>query len=239
MNFKIDCIIIDDDPEVVAYTKAMIGEIPFLNLVAAYATPTVAIDILAAGEVKLIFLDINLPGINGMAFAETIYDPFDPNRPRVIFISGSEGYVRGGYKVDALDYLLKPFTFEDVFKAAYKAKIIFESQARLNAGDDFIMLKVEHELVRMPYEKILYIESVKDYVKVCLSEGPPVTALSTLKSLEERLPSNQFLRIHRSFIVAVKKIDSIHNYTVKIGKTVIPVSDPYKPGFRQQFKAWF
>ncbi|MBS1523222.1 MAG: response regulator transcription factor [Bacteroidetes bacterium] len=237
MNFKINCIIIDDDPEVVTYVKAYISDIPFLNLVATYTSSALAIERLVADDVKLIFLDIHLPGINGMEFAKTIYDPFNPNKPRIIFISGSEDYVRDGYKVDALDYLLKPFSFEDLFKAAYKARIFFESQAKLNAG--FIMLKVEHELVRVPYDKILYIESVKDYVKVYLSEGAPVTALSTLKSLEEQLPAKQFLRVHRSFIVATEKIDSIHSYTIKIGKITIPVSDPYKPNFRQQFQAWF
>jgi DNA-binding LytR/AlgR family response regulator len=237
MSFKINCIIIDDDTDVVSYVKNLISEIPFLNLVAVYGSSAAAIERLETGDVKLIFLDINLPGINGMEFARTIYDPFDPGKPRIIFISGSESYVRDGYKVDAIDYLLKPFSFEDFFKAVYKARLYFESQAKLTAG--FIMLKVEHELVRVSYDKILYIESVKDYVKVCLSEGAPITALSTLKSLEEQLPSSQFLRVHRSFIIAIEKIDSIHNYTIKIGKIVIPVSDPYKPNFRQQFQAWF
>lgn len=239
MSAKINCIIVDDDPEVITYVSAIIGDIPFLHLVATYNNPSAAVEILETGDIQLIILDINLPGIDGMTFAKTIYDPFDNSRPRVIFISGSEGYVRDGYKVDALDYLLKPFTYEDFFKAAYKAKILFESQKKPDTSDDFVMLKVEHELVRVPHDKILYIESVKDYVKVCLADGSSVTALSTLKNLEERLPASQFLRVHRSFIVAVKKIDSIHNYTIKIGKTVIPVSDPYKPAFREQFKSWF
>lgn len=239
MSFKINCIIIDDDPEVVTYVSALIADIPFLNLLATFNSPSAAVEILETDEVQLIILDINLPGIDGVSFAKTIYDPLDTSRPRIIFISGSEGYARDGYKVDALDYLLKPFTYEDFFKAVYKAKILFESQKKQNTDDDFVMLKVEHELVRVGHDKILYIESVKDYVKVCLTDGSSITALSTLKSLEEKLPANQFLRVHRSFIIAIRKIDSIHNYTVKIGKTVIPVSDPYKPAFKQQFQTWF
>lgn len=238
MGSKINCILVDDDPEVVKYLADFINETPFLNLVSSYNNPIDALASLEQGGVQLILLDINLPGIDGMTFAKTIYGHSGTAGPKIIFISGSGDYALEGYKVDALDYLLKPFTYEHFIKAAYKAKTHFDSQEKTNIEADHIFLKVEHELVRVLCDEIMYVESMKDYVKVFLSNGGVITALSTLKNIEETLPPSRFMRIHRSFIISVDKITSIQHLTVKIGKVTIPVSDPYKPQFKHHFQNW-
>jgi DNA-binding LytR/AlgR family response regulator len=113
-----------------------------------------------------------------------------------------------------------------------------ESSCQKADIDDYIFLKVEHELIRVSLNEILYVESLKDYVKVFIGDGKMITALSTMKAMEEKLPQDGFMRIHRSFIVALDKIDSIQHYTVKIGKTIIPVTDQYRQQFKDHFKTW-
>jgi DNA-binding LytR/AlgR family response regulator len=238
MSTKLNCIIIDDDPYVSSFVSDLVRETPFLNLVSAYNSPGAAMEVLERKDIDLIILDINLPGIDGMTFAKTLYEHAGKAMPRVIFISGSGDHALEGYKVDAIDYLLKPFTYETFFKAAYKAKMHVESSSQKPDLSYYIFLKVEHELIRVSLNEILYVESLKDYVKVFTRDGKMITALSTMKAMEEKLPRDSFMRIHRSFIVALDKIDSIQHYTVKIGKTIIPVTDQYRQPFKDHFKNW-
>lgn len=238
MSTKLNCIVIDDDPEVSSYVSDFVRETAFLHLVSAHSSPAEAIDVLGSSAIDLIILDINLPGIDGMSFAKTLYEQYGKNMPRIIFISGSGDHASEGYKVDAIDYLLKPFTYEDFFKAAFKAKNFIAPKVQKSGAEDFVFLKVEHELIRVPFNEILYGESQKDYIKVFTRDGKTITALSTMKAMEDILPQDRFMRIHRSFIVALDKIDSIQNLTVKIGKTVIPVTNQYRQQFRSHFKSW-
>ncbi|RNL55818.1 LytR/AlgR family response regulator transcription factor [Pedobacter jejuensis] len=238
MKNKLNCIIIDDDLEVIVCVSEFVRETSFLNLVSVFNSPAEAIDILGSSGIDLIILDINLPGIDGMSFAKTLYDQYGKDMPRVIFISGSGDHASEGYKVDAIDYLLKPFTYEDFFKAAFKAKNHSLPTIQKSDGEEFIFLKVEHELIRVPFNEILYGESQKDYINVYTKGGKMITALSTMKAMESMLPPDRFMRIHRSFIVALDKIDAIQNYTVKIGKAVIPVTNQYREQFKGHFKSW-
>jgi DNA-binding LytR/AlgR family response regulator len=238
MRTKLNCIVIDDDPEVSSYVCDFVQETSFLHLVSAHSSPAEAIDVLGRSAINLIILDINLPGIDGMSFAKTLFEQYGKDMPRIIFISGSGDHASEGYKVDAIDYLLKPFTYEDFFRAAFKAKNYTASTLQKSDAEDFVFLKVEHELIRVPFNEILYGESQKDYIKVFTSDGKMITALSTMKAMEGILPQDRFMRIHRSFIVALNKIESIQHFTVKIGKTVIPVTDQYRQQFRSHFKTW-
>ncbi|MCZ4224917.1 LytR/AlgR family response regulator transcription factor [Pedobacter rhodius] len=238
MRNKLNCIVIDDDPEVSNYVSEFVRETSFLHLVSVHSSPAEAIDVLGNSGIDLIILDINLPGINGMSFAKTLYEQYGKDMPRIIFISGSGDHASEGYKVDAIDYLLKPFTYEDFFKAAFKAKNYPLPTVQKNEAEEFIFLKVEHELIRVPIDEILYGESQKDYIKVFTKSGKMITALSTMKTMERILPADRFMRIHRSFIVALDKIDAIQHYTVKIGKAVIPVTDQYRQQFKSHFKTW-
>ncbi|RZM17831.1 MAG: response regulator transcription factor [Pedobacter sp.] len=233
MSEKIACIVIDDDQEVSDYIIEMIKETPALDFLGAYSSPANAMEILGGGSVELIFLDINMPGIDGMSFAKSLQAEFGKAMPRIIFISGSGDYALEGYKVDAIDYLLKPFTYESFFRAVLKAKGLLKTGTNLQHPDS-MFVKVAHELVRVPFSEILYVESMKDYVKVFKTDGTVVTALSTMKAMEEKLPLDKFMRLHRSFIIALDKIASIQQNSVKIGNVVIPVTDQY----RTQFKAY-
>lgn len=231
MAGSVKCIVIDDDPDVSDYVVEMIKDTPFLNLAGAYSDSLKAMDVIGSGAIKLIFLDINLPGIDGMSFAKSLYAEYGKSMPRIIFISGSGNYALEGYKVDAVDYLLKPFSYEVFFKAVLKAKNIIQASNSSTAPES-IYLKVEHDLVRVSFADVLYFESMKDYVKVCKVDGTMVIALSTLKAIEEKLPADRFMRIHRSFIIALNQIDSIQHNTISIGKAAIPVTDQYKLQFR-------
>ncbi|RZM08915.1 MAG: response regulator transcription factor [Pedobacter sp.] len=231
MNEKIKCIVIDDDEEVSGYVSEMIRETPVLDFLGAFTSPAKAMEILESGLVELIFLDINMPGIDGMSFAKSLQSELGKAMPRIIFISGSGDYAVEGYKVNAVDYLLKPFTYEIFFRSVMKAKGLVKAGKNAPSPDS-IFVKVEHELVRLPFSEVLYMESMKDYVNVFKTDGTVVTALSTLKAMEEKMPEDKFMRIHRSFIIALDKISSIQFNTVKIGKVVIPVTDQYKAQFK-------
>jgi two-component system response regulator LytT len=239
----VSCMIVDDDPVVVNYLRAFALQIPFLNLVSTHNTPTDALKVLETENVQLIFLDIGMPGINGMEFAKMLYDSKGESAPRIIFISGFDRFALEGYKVNALGYLLKPPTYEDFLKSAYKAKKYFEQMERSSANSytesDFIFLRVEHDLLRIYLKDILYVEGFKDYVKVYLHNGGLIKALTTMKGIEEKLPQHSFMRVHRSFIISLDKIDAIHNNTVKIGKTMIPVTAQFKDEFKKFVDQWF
>jgi DNA-binding LytR/AlgR family response regulator len=170
--------------------------------------------------------------------------------PRIIFTTAFNNFAIEGYKVDALDYLLKPFNYEEFLRAANKAKAYFELINRptpvtaavpvvAEPEEDSLFLKVEYQLVRVAFKDILYIEGLKDYVKVHLQGNPkPILSLTSLKALEDKLPARRFMRIHRSFIVSLDKISSLTRNSIQIGTVTIPVSDQYKDTFNQFLSKW-
>ncbi|RFZ90956.1 DNA-binding response regulator [Mucilaginibacter conchicola] len=239
---KLNCIIIDDDVAVAAYLRDFIAQIPFLNLVATYDDPLEGLNKLEQQDVQLLLLDIGMPCLSGINLARLLHDQLGDNAPRIVFITGFERYALEGFDLDAMDYILKPVTFDRFLKMAYKAKAYFSKQtATANYQDhDFIFLRVEQELVRVYIKDILYMESRKDYVQVHLQpDDRVITALATMKSMEEKLPEKAFLRVHRSFMVSLDKITAIQHQTIRIGKALIPVSDQYRERFKTFTKQWF
>ncbi|MDF7812890.1 LytTR family DNA-binding domain-containing protein [Hymenobacter sp. YC55] len=250
---KLNCIAVDDEPLALKLVGHFIEQTPFLNLVGSYGSAVAALRGLQqqTTPVDLLFLDIQMPDLNGLELARVLVrEPGQPG-PRVVFTTAFNQYAVEGYKVDALDYLLKPFTYEEFLRVANKAKSYAElsqpvSQpaapapaAPPDAPDDYLYLKVEYQLVRVPFHDILYIEGLKDYVKVYRqSEPKPLLSLTSLKTLEERLPPRQFMRIHRSYIVGLNHIASIGRGTVHIGTETIPVSDSYREAFDQFVSRW-
>jgi two-component system response regulator LytT len=235
---KVNCIIIDDDPIALKYLGNFTLQTPFLNLLSSHQTVAEAVKILETEKVQLIFLDIVMPDINGMEFARMLETSHGDKAPKIVFITGFAHLAIEGYKVNAIDYLLKPPSYEDFFKAAYKAKMLLK-KAQQQSKDKFIFLKVEHELLRVQLNDILYIEGFKDYVKVYIrSTDSYVKALTTMKNLEEKLPVSLFMRVHRSYIVSLNKIDAINNQVIKIGKIKIPITDYYKAQFREIYEQW-
>lgn len=237
MERLLNCLVIDDDREVNALVCDMVQQTEFLKLAGNYFSAGAAIPHLQQEKIDLLILDINLPGIDGVTFAGTLKQTGTGDSPKVILISGSREYAIEGYKVDALDYLVKPFAYEDFYRAAYKAFILNTSKIVAVPKTYHLFLKVEHELVRVNIPDICYVESAKDYVRVVTGEKT-ITALSTLKAMEEILAGHGFLKIHRSFIINPDKVESIQHLTVKFGKTIIPVTEQYRDAFRARFAAW-
>lgn len=226
--------IVDDEPLAVSLLESYVNKVPFLKLTGKYSNALSAMQNIANEKVDLIFLDIQMPEVNGMDFAHTISD-----RTRVIFTTAFSEYAIEGYRVNALDYLLKPFSFEEFAVAAKKAYNWFEAiqhkslheieREREKVG---IFVKSEYKYLHILYEDILYIEGLKDYVKIhtidCLK---PILSLISLKQLEEDLPFGNFIRVHRSYIINIDKISSINKNRIVIDKKQIPIGETYKKQF--------
>lgn len=227
MSITIRCIAIDDEPLALRQITGYIQKTPFLELVKSCQDAMDALGVLSANSVDLMFVDINMPGLNGLEFVRSL-----ARRPMIIFTTAYSEYAIEGYKVDAQDYLLKPFGYSEFLTAAQKALQRFEEKStleKLAPQDDSIWVRSEYRTVRIPLQDVLYIEGMKDYVRIHLVDTKPVMTLTSLKALEELLPSNRFLRVHRSWIVSTAKITQLEKGTVVIaGKHLIPLGDQYK-----------
>ncbi|WP_224999096.1 LytTR family DNA-binding domain-containing protein [Cesiribacter sp. SM1] len=241
------CIAVDDEPLALNMLCTFIQQTPFLELVGKYSSAVEALQGLHQQKAEVIFLDIQMPDLSGLELAR-ILDKGEPGSwPRIVFTTAFNQYAVEGYKVDALDYLLKPFNYADFLRAASKAKAYADllnktialPSAAPEPEEEYLFLKVEYQLVRIAFSDILYIEGLKDYVKVHLESNPkPVLSLSSLKVLEEKLPARRFMRIHRSYIVALDKISAVSRNRVQIGENSIVVSEQYKDTFGQFLSRW-
>ncbi|GAA4794261.1 LytTR family DNA-binding domain-containing protein [Olivibacter ginsenosidimutans] len=239
----LNCIAIDDEPLALGLIVSFIEKTPFLKLVGQYASAIEALEGIDQLDIQLIFLDIHMPELTGMEFSKIINQ--SKSNSKIIFTTAFNQFAVEGYKVDALFYLLKPFDYAEFLEAANKGKLYFETlNSRLTTQDQaknerFLFVKADYKLIRIELEHILYVESIKDYVKIHLKDkADPIVSLSTLKGIEEKLPENEFIRIHRSFIVAVNQIDAIGRNSIHIGKLEIPVGDLYKDTFKQLIQKW-
>jgi two-component system response regulator LytT len=249
----LNAIAVDDEPLALGLVSSFIEQTPFLKLVGRYPSAVEALRAIHSQKVDVVFLDIQMPDLNGIELARVL-DNSKSNKPRIIFTTAYNQFALEGYRVDALDYLLKPFNYEEFLHAANKAlaygELLEKSMAPAPAAattaapeerieDEYLFLKVEYQLVRIALNDILYIEGLKDYVKVWLkSAEKPILSLTSLKSLEEKLPSKRFMRVHRSFIVSLDKINSITRNALQIGKVNITVGDQYKEAFSQFLSKW-
>jgi DNA-binding LytR/AlgR family response regulator len=229
---KIPCLIVDDEPLALDLLESYVRRTPFLELAGRCANAFEAMEVLAGQQVDLIFLDIQMPDLDGVAFSRTL-----PPRLKVVFTTAFEQYALDGFKVDALDYLLKPFNYEEFLKAAHKARDWFQlidNQKQKQAGLPYIFVKSEYKLVKIVLQDVLFFEGLKDYVKINLTgQDKPVLSLMSLKSLEETLPAGQFMRVHRSYIVNLEKIESVERSRILIQNTGIVVAEQYRERFQQ------
>jgi len=227
------CLAIDDESIARRMLEDNIRQIPFLELVGTCKNAFEAMEALQRGPVDLIFLDIQMPGMLGTQFLQTL-----PEKPLVIFVTAYSNYAVESYDLDVVDYLMKPVSFERFAKAAYKALDAKQKKAALaaanaappppaaHAAPDAFFVNVEYALVKITVSDITHIEGMKDYVKIFLAGAKkPVLTKSTLKGIEEKLPAEGFMRVHKSFIVNLKKVDSIRNREIKIGDCEIPVGE--------------
>lgn len=229
----LNCVIIDDEPLALDLLKSYIEKTTFLNLVGSYTNAIQAMkDISNKQPVQLMFLDIQMPGIDGLEFAKLL----DPST-RVVFTTAFEQYALESYKVNALDYLLKPISYMNFLQSVNKAVHWFDIHNRslqtpiekANIHQDYIYVKSDYKLLQIPLNQILYIEGLKDYVKIYIEgESKPILSLISMKIMEERLPSSQFIRVHRSYIVQKSKIKVVDRGRIVFDKEYIPISDSYK-----------
>lgn len=227
------CAIIDDEPLALGLLESYVKKTASLELCGLYSSAIEAMKTLPDHPVDLLFLDIQMPELNGLEFSRMI-----PETTRIIFTTAFGQYALDGYRVNALDYLLKPISFADFTEAVNKAIRWFELRQKAYGNISgtvpdnemkYIYIKSDYKLIQIELDKILYIEGLKDYIKVHLEDTPrPVLSLTSLKAMEEKLPSDRFIRVHRSFIVQKQKIRIIEKGRIIFGKDYIPISDSYK-----------
>jgi DNA-binding LytR/AlgR family response regulator len=227
------CIAVDDEKLVLDLLVDNIRLVPYLQLVKACRNAMEAIEVLQQEKIDLIFLDIQMPKLSGLQFIQTLQQP-----PMIILITAYEKYALESYNLNVVDYLLKPVSFERFLKACNKAKELFdlknEKTVAQKESPDHIFVNVEYTLVKILFADILFIEGLKDYIKIHLaSSSKPVLTKMSLKGMEENLPAEKFIRIHKSYIVAADKITVIKRDLVYIGNHEIPVSDFYKENLQK------
>lgn len=228
----ITTIAIDDEPLALQLVTGYIEKTPGLKLLGKFDNPIDAAEFLADRTVDLIFVDIQMPDLSGIEFTRLL-----EKGPKVIFTTAFEKYALEGYKLEIVDYLLKPFSYEEFLVAIQKVQRLTSLEKRaaikVDANNEFLFLKSDYKIKRINFNDILYIEGLKDYVKVYTQNNPkPLLSLTSLKLLESKLPESKFMRVHRSFIVNLEKIDTIERSRIVFGKEYIPVSDQYKERFQ-------
>ena len=229
----INCAIIDDEPLAAELLKSYAKKTPFLNLTGTYSSALEAMKELRDQPAQLLFLDIQMPELSGIEFAKIL-----PPETKIIFTTAFQQYAIEGYKVNALDYLMKPIAYEDFLKAANKALEWFSvtQKQQTYADDRFMYVKSDYKLVRVALDDILYIEGLKDYVRIYLEDGQRIMSLMNMKKLEDYLPHPEFLRTHRSFIVHMTKAQSVERFRIVFGNQFIPISDSYKEKVLEYFE---
>lgn len=237
---KLRCIAVDDEPLALSLVCNFIVQTPFLELSGRYSSAIEALKSIHSMEIHLIFMDIQMPDFNGMELAKVLARNKSEPAPLIIFTTAYNHFALESYRVDALDYLLKPFNYEEFLHAANKARDYVERSINNSAEmeNDSIFVRVEYKWVKVLLNDILYIEGVKDYVKVYLSTRGSILSLNSLKNMEEKLPARQFMRLNRSCIVSLSKITAVTKTAVQINDIVIPVGENYKEAFSQFFRNW-
>ncbi|MCE5331846.1 MAG: LytTR family DNA-binding domain-containing protein [Bacteroidales bacterium] len=233
----LSCFIIDDEPLALALLESYVNKTPFLKLTGKFSSAISATSAVQSTPPDVLFLDIQMAELSGMEFAKIV-----PEKTRIIFTTAFQQYAIESYRVNALDYLLKPFSYAEFLLAANKAVQWCQLNLQANGetekkGKDCIFVKSDYRLIQVELHKILYIEGLKDYLKIYMeNETQPIVTHITMKAMEEMLPENQFLRVHRSFIVQTDKIKVVDRNRIIFGKTHVPVSDSYKEAFNEFLK---
>ena len=228
----ITCAIIDDEPLAAGLLESYARKTPYLELVGTYNSAIMAMKDLRESPVQLLFLDIQMPELSGIEFAKIL-----PKDTRIIFTTAFPQYAIEGYKVNALDYLLKPISYDDFLKSTDKALEWFSvlTKQDIYRRDRFMFVKTDYKLQRICLDDILYIEGLKDYVRFYLKDGEKVMSLMSMKKLEEYLPKPEFLRTHRSFIVHMTETPLVDRFRIVFGENFIPISDNYKEEVQNYF----
>ena len=218
---KVNCLVVDDEELARTLLENYISRLPHLNLVEKCVNPMDALKALEENDIDLIFLDIQMPEMSGIDFLKSLH-----KKPKVIFTTAYSDYAIEGYQLDVVDYLLKPFSFERFLQAVNKAVDLISSTSN-PLEKDYLLVKSEHKVHKIKYEDIRYIQSMREYVAYFLPKRK-ILALNSLKKLEEELPSDQFIRIHKSYIIPIQKVTTLEGNMVHIGNEKLPIGNLYK-----------
>ncbi|MBS1597859.1 MAG: response regulator transcription factor [Bacteroidetes bacterium] len=228
------CIAVDDEPLALDLLEDNIRQIPFLQLEAKCKNAIEATEILRRENIDLIFLDIQMPGLTGLQFIQSL-----TVKPMIILITAYDQYALEGFNLDVIDYLVKPVSFERFLKACNKAWEFFtlKNHSPKSAGDengtepDYFFVNAEYSLVKVVMDDIIMIEGLKDYVKIHLANAKPLIIRISMKSIEEKLSSKKFIRIHKSYIISIARVTSVRKGSIFLGNIEVPLSDNYKETF--------
>ncbi|MFN8256755.1 MAG: LytTR family DNA-binding domain-containing protein [Bacteroidales bacterium] len=237
MNIR--CVAIDDEPLALKLIEDYIRQTPSLELSEKFTNPVKAFNYLSENETDLLFIDIHMPDLSGLDIVSKLN-----HKPVLIFTTAYSEYAIEGFKADAIDYLLKPIDYPDFLKAVNKAKelILAKSAKNVNiqSSKDFLFIKSEYKIIRLNFSDIKYIQGMSEYVRIHLTTGKPIMSLLSLKSIETQLPEELFMRVHKSFIVNLQKVNVIErNEIVYDDGVVIPVSQQYKQKFQEYLEKNF
>jgi len=237
---QLTCILIDDEPLALNLLEGYVRATPFLKLEASCNSAISALEILENKQIDLIFTDIQMPNLTGMEFSKMILN----KGINIIFTTAFEEFALESYKVNALDYLVKPISYSEFLSAANKAKLqrypTSNSRESSRYSEDYIFVKSDYKLLKIDLKDLIYIEGLKDYLKLyTVNSEKPILTLKSMKSLEEELSNTSFMRVHRSFMVNLKKITTIERNRIVFGAVYIPVSDKYKENFQRFIDADF
>lgn len=235
----IKCIAIDDEPHALRQLAEYIEAVPYLSLEGTFESAFDAYNFLHDNAIDLIFVDINMPDINGIDFVKSL-----SKNVKIVFITAHSEFAYEGFQLDAADYLLKPISFTDFLKSANKVNERYFQQnsslPEIHQNRDYLFIKSEYRVIRINFKDIKYIESKREYVKIFLEGSEPITTLMSIKKLEETLPGNMFMRVHRSFIVNLDKITVVErNRIVFDNKVYIPISENYGEKFQEYMEKGF
>ena len=223
----ITAIALDDEPPALRIVENFCGKVDFINLVKTFTNPNEALKYLEKFPVDLLFLDIRMPSISGIDFAKQL-----PKDQMVIFTTAYSEYAIEGFNLSALDYLLKPYTFERFLQAMNKAQDYYRFYHKQESAEQqYLFVRADYSLIKIMLDDILYIEGLDDYLKIYHHGKKPVIARMTMKSILEKLPDKKFTRVHRSFIVPLSKIEKVRNKMIYIGDKTIPIGNSYEEAF--------
>ncbi len=234
----IRCLVVDDEPLALDILEDYIKKVPFLTLVKTTISAIEGLSLVQSGVIDLVFLDVQMPELTGIQFLKIINGKCD-----VILTTAYSQYALDGYDLDVVDYLLKPIAFDRFYKAAQKVlqtkgnnhSSIPEFQSMQQNNNDFIFVKTEHKIQKIYLDNILYIEGLKDYISIYTGTGRIIT-LQNMKKMEESLPPKSFIRVHKSYIISLGKIESIERSRIQIGDKIIPIGDTYRDYFFKQIE---
>jgi two-component system LytT family response regulator len=219
----ITCVIIDDEPLAAELLQSYVDREPQLKLLGTFNDAQNGADFIRTNKVDLMFLDIQMPHVNGIQLLKSLDSP-----PMVIFTTAYSEYAAEGFELDAIDYLLKPFDMSRFQRAVTKACEYHRSLNKTETNaNPFIFIKSEYQVIKINYDDIRYIEALDDYIKIYTTNSRPVLTLMTLKTIAEKLPADKFARVHRSYIISLAKIESVRNKRIRIGEIEIPIGSSY------------